>query len=136
MKTMVKTLLFAGILSLTLQMVAGPGSISPSVNAGITYVVNIVPQQRIGNVNLALYVAITDENGRPVAPVQKASIGRASYLFYEKGPVTGTRIAYMVNKPVVPTNYSFLCAPDPVSGKFIPGETYYFILYPKVARIQ
>jgi hypothetical protein len=134
MKTIAKTLIAFGILFITLQ-----GSVSmggPPGGPQVAYAVNIVPQTRVNNFNLLLYVGVTDETGRLVAPAQRFKLGTWTYYFYENGPVTGTRVAHLVNDPVVPTNLLFNCAPATLSGKFLPGDTYFFTLYPTVTRIK
>ena len=131
MKTIAKTLIAVGILMFSLHVNAaisgGPGS------QQIGYKVQILGQNpHINNFNLILYVAMTDENGRPVDQVQRFKTGTYTYFFSETGPVQGTRVARLVNDPIVPTTLNFYCAPDAQTGKFLPGDIYVFDLYPSI----
>jgi hypothetical protein len=137
MKTIAKTLVAVGILMLSLQMIAANGG-NPTAQTSITYVVKInIPHPHIGgNYNLVLYVAMTDANGKPIAPAQRFIPGVFTYVFYEKGPYVGTRVAHLVNDPIVPTNIPFYCAPDSQTGKFLPGNSYLFNLTPTTTPMQ
>ena len=138
MKTIARTLIATGILLLTLQMIAVTDSVGQTTSGKITYIVNVVAPINIrnSNINLALFIGITDENGRLVAPVQKATTAVRTYIFYEQGPVTGTRVANLVNRPVGPINYRFNCPPASITGKFSPGSSYVFTLYPTITIIK
>jgi hypothetical protein len=81
-------------------------------------------------------VEITDAKGNTVAPMQVFIPGKTSYLFYEKGPVTGVRIATMVLAPTMHYNCDaeFNVAPDVKFGTFKIGETVNFYLIPSLIR--
>ena len=137
MKTIAKTLVAVCILMLSLQVNAANSNGNPSAQNQIAYSVKInAPQWHIGGFNLVLYVAVTDEHGKPIAPAQRAVPGKSTYMFYENGPYKGTRVAVLVNDPIVPTNIHFFCAPDVMTGGFQNGVTYDFNLYPGITPIK
>ena len=137
MKTIAKTLVAACILMLALQVNAGKNGGNPTAQNQIGYSVKInAPQWHIGGFNLVLYVAVTDEHGKPITSVQRFVPGTSTYMFYENGPYKGTRVAVLVNDPIVPTNIHFFCAPDVKTGGFQNGVTYDFNLYPGAAPIK
>jgi hypothetical protein len=136
MKTIAKTLMATGILLITLNIIAIPDSMGQISSGKIAYVVNVVPpQNRNSNLNLNLVIGITDENGRLVAPVQNANTRVLTYVFYEQGPVIGTRTAHLVNETPMPPNDQFVCPPVSMTGKFNPGSSYLFTLYPRINNI-
>ena len=131
MKTIAKTLVAACILMLALQVNAGKNGGNPTAQNQITYSVRInAPQFHMPGFNLVLYVGVTDAHGKPIAPAQRLRPGTSTYVFYENGPYKGTRVAVLVNDPIVPTNIPFFCAPDVKTGGFANGVTYDFNLYP------
>jgi hypothetical protein len=134
MKTIAKTILAAGILMFALQVYAA-SPVRPTAKE-IVYAVNVIPQENHLNIRLDLFIGIKDENGRLVAPVQHTQKGKLTYYFNEAGPQKGVRTAFIVNDPVIPTNYSFNCAPESISGGFFPGVKYDFYLYPSVTFIK
>jgi hypothetical protein len=132
MKTIAKTLIAAIALLFAMQINAAPINGGPiSSTNEIQYSVKINSTQiHSGSFNLNLFVMITDEHGRLVAPVQAVRPGLSTYHFSEFGPVIGTRVARLIYDPIGPTDLPFYCAPDVKTGKFINGTTYLFNLYP------
>lgn len=78
-------------------------------------------------------IQIADGNGNLVTPAQGYSTSNNSYMFYEKGPVTGTRVARLVisNSTLhFNCNPEFDVYPDSRTGTFTIGQTVIFDLYP------
>lgn len=78
-------------------------------------------------------VQMVDAQGNYVAPPQVFVPGKANYSFYERGPVTGVRIARLVLAPNMghfACPPGLFCNPDVKTGKFLIGESYQFNLYP------
>jgi len=134
MKTIAKTLIAA--ITLLFAMHVNAASINRetlSSGSQIKYEVKINSTQiRPGAVNLNLFVMMTDEHGKVVAPVQAVRPGLSTYYFYETGPLMGTRVASMIYDPMGPSSLPFYCAPDARTGKFLNGATYLFNLYPTI----
>lgn len=115
------------------------------LNAG-----NVRATNRINNVNLVRYqvtvhmpadirlcnfwvIQITDANGNLVTPVQGYSKSSSNYIFYEKGPVTGVRVARLIisnNTMHFSCEPEFEVYPDYKAGTFANGQTVTFDLYP------
>lgn len=100
--------------------------------AGITYVVEI-DMLNTGGICHAYTILITDENGIMAAPPKSFQEGISTYVFHEKGPVSGRRIARMVkgsnSSPNVCTQV-LSTNPDAVTSIFRNGSTYLFYLSP------
>ena len=77
-----------------------------------------------------IYVAMTDERGILVAPVQAVHPGLSTYTFNEFGPKLGTRTASLIFDPLGTSTLSLYCLPDSQTGFFKNGVTYLFNLYP------
>ena len=105
MKTIAKTLIAAIALLFAMQINAAPINGGPiSSTNEIQYSVKINSTQiHSGSFNLNLFVMITDEHGRLVAPVQAVRPGLSTYHFSEFGPVIGTRVARLIYDPIGPT---------------------------------
>ena len=105
-----------------------------SVNAMIRYQVNISLSDDKPICNMWL-VKIVDQNGRQVAPAKPFISGVNRYEFYERGPVNGTRVAVLV-RDLQGDHYvcqtELHATPAVITGKFIPGETYQFELFPTI----
>jgi len=132
MKTIAKILIAAISLLFSLEVNAASDRVySVATTSEIHYLVKINSSQiHSGASTLALFVMITDEQGRVVAPVQVVRPGLSTYSFSEAGPVVGTRIASMIFNPIGPSYQPFYCAPDAKTGKFVNGGSYLFNLYP------
>ncbi|MCX6245040.1 MAG: hypothetical protein NTU98_10085 [Bacteroidetes bacterium] len=131
MKTIAKTLIAVIALLFSFEISASAASNNSSTTPQINYVVNIHANQlHSGASTLDLFVVLTDENGRLVAPVQVVRPGLSTYTFNEIGPFKGTRIARMIYDPISPSSLPFYCAPDSKTGSFQNGGTYLFNLYP------
>jgi hypothetical protein len=131
MKTIVKILIAVIALFFISETHAADRSGYASTTPQISYVVNInATQLHSGFTTLALFVLITDESGRLVAPVQVVRPGLSIYSFNEIGPVKGTRVAHMIYEPINPSSLPFYCAPDSKTGSFQNGGSYLFNLYP------
>jgi hypothetical protein len=78
-------------------------------------------------------IEVTDAKGNLVAPAQGYSELTDTYIFYEKGPVTGTRVARLVLSTTT-MHYNcdpeFNVYPDFKTGTFAVGQTVTFDLYP------
>jgi hypothetical protein len=75
-----------------------------------------------------IFIIITDENGRPVAPAKLLVSGRSEYRFYEAGPVKGVRIAKLIRANGMEVQ-PILSGEDSKTGKFENGTDYFFNLY-------
>jgi hypothetical protein len=80
------------------------------------------------------YVVITDGNGRQIARPQLVVPGVVKYYFSEMGPVNGTRIVRLIEKPSGDSFIPYSCEPDAKTGLFRNGVTYIFNLYPSLAQ--
>jgi len=132
MKTIAKILTATAVLLLATQVNAFSinNREKPSSWNHIQYAVNINTSQLNPGSNLSLFVMVTDEHGKKIAPVQAFRPGVTVYYFNEYGPVLGTRVASMVLNPIEPASALFYCLPDSRTGKFVNGETYLFNLTP------
>ncbi|MFZ4520553.1 MAG: hypothetical protein ACOYNC_02540 [Bacteroidales bacterium] len=138
-----KTAKFFSVLSLALifsaatsvsaaniETKADQTSVNPVVNHHVN--VNLTIEKPLCNVYL---VEILDGQGRLVAPAKPYTPGISKYDFYERGPVTGVRIAVLV---LAPSHSHFQCEtelftkPVILSGKFLPGLTYRYDLFPQL----
>jgi hypothetical protein len=123
------------LLSATLSASAiGDSKGTITVNPVIRHEVNVVSDPDKGVCNTWL-VEIRDGNGRIVAPAQVYVPGKSKYVFYERGPSTGVRIAVIV---LAPFHSHWVCErelftkPAILTGTFEPGRTYRYDLYPEV----
>ena len=131
MKTIAKILIAATVLLFSFETYATTATNTASTTPQINYVVKINSSQIYsGASTLALFVVMTDEHGRIVAPVQAVRPGLSIYTFNETGPVKGTRTASLIYDPISPSSLPFYCAPDSKTGTFSNGGTYLFNLYP------
>jgi hypothetical protein len=80
-------------------------------------------------------VEILDGNGRLVAPAKRYIPSESKYIFYERGPAKGVRLAVLV---LAPTHSQFQCErelfaePVLVYGPFEAGSTYRYDLFPEL----
>ena len=125
MKTIVKTLVAISILMISLQVIAGGNQTSM---AKIHYKVQIHLPRVSPFYTRNIFVVMTDENNKMVAPVELLRYGKVSYDFYESPSVKGTRKAQLVYSDGT-TSRLFNSTPDVQTGSFILGGEYMFNLY-------
>jgi hypothetical protein len=108
-----------------------PGPIS--LNGYVRYQVNIQLSPEISLCHTYL-VQIMNENQELALPAKVYTPGVSTYTFYEKGPFSGVRAAILTQ-----AGYStFICTqqlyttPDVKYGVFMKGNTYNFLLQPKL----
>lgn len=125
-------LIFSAVTSVsagTIGTKADQIAVLPTVN----HHVNVIVSDDRATCN-TYQVEILDGRGRLVAPPQTYRPGVSKYDFYERGPVTGVRIAVLV---LAPSHSHFICdrelftTPVILSGKFLPGQTYRYDLFPQ-----
>jgi hypothetical protein len=125
----------AGSLSFT--MYTGP--INPIVPIdAVRYLVNInlVAEKPLCN---KYVVVITDANGVRVAPVQTYVMGKKEYIFYERGPAMGTRVAGVIPAKDVghlACQTDLFAYPAVLQGPFWSGNKYIFDLYPQFTPLK
>ena len=102
----------------------------------IHYVVNINIQNDVQPCNLYL-IKILDGEGKPVAEPRAYVAGVSKYDLYESGPKAGVRIA-VLSMYTYGDHYicdkEFFTAPAALTGKFNNGQTYRFVLSPKLQQ--
>ena len=106
--------------------------------SGITYIVSVHFQEKIELCNSYL-VQVVDDQGYSVAPAQLYQQGTATYVFHERGPAGGVRVARLVQSPTlghITCNYDLVTAPDIKTGKFLVGRSYFFDLYPVLQTLS
>jgi hypothetical protein len=80
-------------------------------------------------------VEILDGNGRLVATPKRYIPSESKYIFYERGPANGVRVAVLV---LAPTHSQFQCErelftePVLVFGPFEAGSSYRYDLFPEL----
>ena len=103
-----------------------------TANSLVRYHVNVILSSEKPLCNIWL-VEILDEGGRLVAPAKPYESGVTGYDFFERGPVSGKRVAVLV-KNLFGDRY--ICAterftnPAILFGPFCAGKTYRFDLFP------
>jgi hypothetical protein len=105
---------------------------------GISYNVSIHYQSEFPLCNSYL-VQIVDAQGYSVAPDQVFQPGVNTYVFHERGPVWGVRIARLVKSPAegnITCTYDLVTPPDIKSGRFLVGVTYFFNLFPATPQVS
>ncbi len=125
-------LIFASVTSAFANSI-GDIARNTSPNRGITHQVNVIILSGEQNLCNTYLIEVRDGQGQLVAPAQRYVSGVAKYLFFERGPATGVRIAFLVR-----ANFGdhFICeielftAPVYVMGPFLNGQTYRYDLYP------
>ncbi len=97
----------------------------------IKYQVSLyVEQQFITLPGVHFFIILTDEHGRRIG-LQQIRPGFQTYFFSEVGPVSGTRIAWLVEGHMDQSFMTFTCAPDVRSGLFLNNLIYNFNLFPQ-----
>ncbi len=96
----------------------------------IKYTVTIHVNPELIIPKLHFYLVITDENNRRIADAQQVEFGKWTYQFSETGPVSGTRIARLIQTTADDAYMPYSCGPDVKWGTFRNGITYMFNLYP------
>ncbi|MCX6251242.1 MAG: hypothetical protein NTX61_10885 [Bacteroidetes bacterium] len=118
-----------------LTALAGKPTIKPEVQRGtIKYLVNIHVPVGINIPDVQLFVKITDEHNRLVDLPQQFRFGTVSYVFGEQGPVTGTRIAWIVQSNNDGPKIPLWGNNDIKTGTFLPGHLYQFDIYPGTGK--
>jgi hypothetical protein len=125
MKTIAKTLIAISVLMISLQALAGGSTASIGK---VHYKVQVHLPKDTPFYTRNVFVVMTDENNRMIAPVQLLRFGVFSYEFYESTTVQGTRIAKLVYSDGNTTEL-FHSVPDSQTGRFSIGGTYLFNLY-------
>jgi len=104
---------------------------SPFSITMIRYEVIVHFAKDMGQITCPLVVTVTDPEGNLIAPPQSFIPGRDIYNFFERGPVTGGRVAHIY---IAPGFEGGTCVPvsgtDSKKGIFENGKTYKFNLYP------
>jgi hypothetical protein len=114
--------------------VIGKKDVTPS-NAMIRYAVNVVSQME-KPLAATYMIKVFNEKYQLVAPPKIFIPGQSQYVFYERGPADGVRIAVLVKAPLheggIEPNVILYAEPAIVKGPFEVGQTYRFDLYPKL----
>ncbi len=137
-----KTLIIVTVLSLALIIIGVNAVYSKSNNpqsksqvpGRIQYQVNIHPASNLGLPLPKLYVIMTDEIGRMVAPAQMFSLGTGVYYFTDIRRLNSI-ISATVARLVLPSEggwqlFKLYPYPDSKPGPFVEGKIYQFNLYP------
>jgi hypothetical protein len=133
MKTILNILTVSIISLLSLTVNAGNNnSTTPANLLPITYRVTVHISPDFPSFTGGVFVAILDENGKPVAPKQMISRGRLVLTFTEKGTVRGTRTAVLYSEPI--NGFIVKATPDQINGIFDAGDIYSFNLYPVLVK--
>ncbi len=103
----------------------------------ISYQVNIHPDNQITHNACPMMVQVTNGSGMLVGQPQLYHNGMNTYYFSEPGPVSGKRMAQLINADEgLPDDVCFLVSWwDSRSGTFYGGETYQFNLYDSMKNI-
>ena len=136
-----KTSTFFSVLSLALifavatsAFAGGIGKISPN-NTSVRYAVNVVYNGHDQQLLSTYVIKIFNERHQLAAPPQVLIPGQSQYVFFERGPADGVRIAViekaMIDSQVEPW-WTLVTEPCVVKGPFEIGNTYRFDLYPKL----
>ena len=140
-----KTLKLLSVISFALMVFAAsaikPAEVSSMNTAtptpgNIKYQVTIHVPADLSLPNVHFFVVMTDGNGRRIAAPQQAVTGINTYYFSELGPVTGTRIARLVEAHISDSYMPFTCNPDVKTGIFKNGYMYDFNLWPSSSLPQ
>lgn len=137
-----KTKIIIPVVSLMLLFALAASSFAGNVatkngpqNATIRYAVNLVFNAPDMPWFSHYAIKIYNEKHQLAAPAQVIVPGKRQYVFYERGPADGVRIAIieklLIHGQVEPW-YTLICEPAIQKGPFNVGETYRFDLYPKV----
>jgi hypothetical protein len=118
------------------------GKITPvAIGQAIRYQVSVALPAETSLCNV-YQVEIIDGRGYQVAPAKIFTPGVSLYDFYERGPVTGVRIARLVIAPFGKDGDHYICdreyftTPSVMQGTFENGKTYKFELFPQVSPIK
>jgi len=122
MKTIARSIALISVLMISLYVNAG-------IPIAVHYQVSVhMPKERPINTR-SIYVVMTDEHNRPVAPAQLLRRGLDTYHFFESASVKGTRKAQLIYSDGTTAAMFSLAAPDVQTGTFATGFTYLFNLY-------
>ena len=129
MKTIAKILIAISVMMISFSSFAKKGGDNNSVSAlAITYKVIVHMPDATPSVLRGVFVVITDETGRLVAPAQLLLPGKTEYQFAENGPVKGIRIAKLSNG-LRPHADAWISNEDIKAGLFRNGASYLFNIY-------
>jgi len=140
-KLIIFTFIAAGVIFLGIKLSPSAFSNMTNVinnNAAIHYQVVIHPDWRINQSACPLEVQMTNGSGMLIGLPQIYQKGMNTYHFYESGPVTGNRVAQLLNMDEgLPDDVCILISlSNSQSGTFNNGETYTFNLYGSVKDIS
>ena len=108
-----------------------------TANPVIRHQVNVVftvPEVAICNVYT---VEIHDGSGRLIAPAKRFIPGETTYVYYERGPADGFRVAVL---KMAQWPHHYICEqelftdPAVLKGPFENGQTYRYDLFPKLQQ--
>lgn len=106
-----------------------------TANASIRYAVNIQYNGPDKPILASYLVKIYNEKHQLAAPPQNFISGKSQYVFFERGPADGIRIA-LIEKAIIDSNvepwWTIVVEPAIVKGPFEVGQTYRFDLFPKL----
>jgi hypothetical protein len=133
--TLSLVLIFAGITAVyaTNKPTRNSGNL---IKKAISYEVRVHLQDGAAHCNKYL-VQVTDENGNLVAPAKLFVPGTSRYIFSETTSVQmKTRIASLIlwNGDLNDCEIKLVAEKDIRTGQFLPGQTYWFDLYPMVVK--
>ena len=139
-----KTTKISSLISLVLAFAFAASSFAGNIgkkdgvtsNTSIRYTVNVVFGQE-KPVSGTYMIRIMNECNRLVAPPQILVPGQAQYVFFERGPADGIRIAVLTKAPGhggIEPWVTLYAEPAIVKGPFEVGKTYRFDLYPKLLK--
>jgi hypothetical protein len=122
------TVIFLGVsLSSSARLANNPNSNGQSF---IHYQVNIHPDWKILHNSCPLVVSMTDGGRKVIGQPQLYHYGTNTYHFYETGPVSGTRVAIMMDAEVDQFDVCYaISLTHSESGTFNNGTTYIFNLF-------
>jgi hypothetical protein len=136
-KTFFSVIGLALILAFANTVFAGGISKGNAVNTSIRYTVNIQYTGAEAPMLSSYVVKIYNEKHHAVAPAQVLIPGKSQYVFFERGPADGIRIA-MIEKSIIDGGiepwWTLVCEPAIVKGPFEVGKNYRFDLFPKVLK--
>ena len=108
-----------------------PSSTHKSNDPGVTYVVEVNNTNTYGFCH-AYNVVITNAYGEQVVEPILLQAGTSTYVFHEKTPMCGIRIAQLIelDELEVVCSQKVYAQPDVISTNFRGGKSYLFNIYP------
>jgi hypothetical protein len=133
--TFFSALSFAMIFAFATSAFAGGIATKVTPNTSIRYAVNVQYNGPEAQLFSTYLVKIYNEKHQQVAPPQNLIPGKSQYVFFERGPMDGIRIA-VIEKAIIDSSaepwWTLVAEPCVVKGPFEVGQTYRFDLFPKV----